>query len=46
MSEQNLRGRRALVTGSIQGIGLAIAQGLARHLTGTAIPVAGGWTAQ
>jgi 3-hydroxybutyrate dehydrogenase len=31
MSEPVLKGRRALVTGSVQGIGLAIAQGLARQ---------------
>ena len=31
MSELMLHGRRALVTGSVQGIGLAIAQGLARQ---------------
>jgi 3-hydroxybutyrate dehydrogenase len=31
MNELPLKGRRALVTGSVQGIGLAIAQGLARQ---------------
>ena len=31
MSETTLAGRRALVTGSVQGIGLAIAEGLARQ---------------
>ncbi len=31
MSESTLKGRRALVTGSVQGIGLAIAQALARQ---------------
>ena len=31
MSEPVLKGRRALVNGSVQGIGLAIAQGLARQ---------------
>jgi NAD(P)-dependent dehydrogenase (short-subunit alcohol dehydrogenase family) len=33
VSEKLLQGRRALVTGSMQGIGLAIAQELARWRT-------------
>lgn len=35
-----LKGKSAIVTGSTSGVGLAIA------ITGAALPVDGGWTAQ
>jgi hypothetical protein len=39
-----LKGRCALITGSTQGLGYAMAERLA-DITGAAIPIHGGWSA-